>query len=90
MQSPAFLGVLLGWSLLNCPSLLLVKHAALAAARDIVHKHLWNGLTTDTAEQQSSPQQTTLSDAEEAPTSAPQLGNRDLGESCVLAFIGAV
>lgn len=48
--------------------------------RDIVHKHLWNGLTTDTAEQQSSPQQTTLSDAEEAPTSAPQLGNRDLGD----------
>ncbi len=84
MQSPAFLWVLLDWALLNCPRLLLVKHAVLAAARDIVHKHLWNGLTTDTTEQQPSSQQATLSDAQEAPTGAVKPGSRELGESCML------
>jgi len=86
MQTLAFLRVLLGWSLFSCPRLLLVKRAVLAAARDIVHKHMWNGLTTDTAEQQPSSQQTTLSDAQEAPTGVPQLGSRDLGESCMLSL----
>ncbi len=88
IQSPAFLGVLLDWSLLNCPRLLLVRCAVLAAVRDIVHKHLWNGLTTDTvtAEQQPSSQQTTLSDAQEAPTGIPQIGSRDLGESYMLSL----
>ena len=64
----------------------MVKHAVLAAARGIVHKHLWNGLPTDTAEQQSLPQQTTLSDAQKAPTGVPQLGSRDLGEPCLLSL----
>ena len=86
MQSPAFLGVPLGWSLFSSPRLLLAKRAVLAAARDIVHKHLWNGLATDTAEQQPSPRQTTLSDAQEAPTGVPQAGSRDLGESCMLSL----
>ena len=86
MQSPAFLWVLLDWSLLDCPRLLLVKCAVLTAARDIVHKHLWNGVTTETAEQQPLPQQTTVSDAQEAPTVVPQLGSRDLGESCMLSL----
>ncbi|KAL0049902.1 hypothetical protein WJX82_000282 [Trebouxia sp. C0006] len=47
--------------------------------RDIVHKHLWNGLTTDTTEQQPSSQQATLSDAQEAPTGAVKPGSRELG-----------
>ncbi len=85
LQSPAFLGTLLGRSVFSCPRLLLVKCVVLAAARDIVHKHLWNGLTTDTAEQQPSPQQTTVSDAQEAPTGVPQLGSRDLGEPRMLS-----
>lgn len=57
-----------------------------AAARDIVHKHLWNGLTTGTAEQQPSPQQTTLSHAQEAPTGVLQLGSRDPGEPRMLSL----
>ena len=86
IQSLAFLGVLLAWSVLNCPKLLFVKCAVLAFARDIVHKHLWNGLTTDPAELQSSSQQMTLSDAQEIPTGVLQPSSRNLGEPCMLSL----
>ncbi|DBA85294.1 TPA: hypothetical protein ACH3X2_005986 [Trebouxia sp. C0005] len=54
--------------------------------RDIVHKHLWNGLTTDPAELQSSSQQMTLSDAQEIPTGVLQPSSRNLGEPCMLSL----